>query len=84
MAPRCEPAVRDTARIERTLFPETAQHCWSEGYWRDGEALAAGSRRYSARSVCQVGGASASAPSTVNAHSPRRCPLNAIKRLLHH
>lgn len=51
----------DTARIGRTLFPETAQHCWSEGYWRGGAAF----RRYSARDACQVGGAT-----TVHAHSP--------------
>lgn len=36
-------AVRDTARKDdgRTLFPETAQHRWSEGYWREREALPA-------------------------------------------
>lgn len=33
--------VRNSARGdgERTLFPETAQHRWSEGYWRTNEVL---------------------------------------------
>lgn len=64
-------AVRDTAREDggRTLFPETAQHRWSEGYWR--ARAAAQLSRVSARCACQLPTAAAGADTLPLDHDDR-------------